>query len=209
MAICPLCGKKMGILQNQISEFEGDPGVCKSCHERISRNITWDTTELIKKGLPREEVIQRITDKYAPGRGKTYLTQYLKEKWLSEDFQEMHEQRRLQLKKQGETLKITTGYDFDGYRIIEYKGVISGETVIGTGLISEFLASTSDLLGMYSDSFSKKMRAVKENALTQLRMRASLIGANAVIGIDFDYINFSGNMIGVSANGTAVVIEKE
>lgn len=24
MAVCPLCGKKMGILENQISEFEGD-----------------------------------------------------------------------------------------------------------------------------------------------------------------------------------------
>lgn len=30
MAVCPLCGKKMGILENQISEFEGDPGVCLS-----------------------------------------------------------------------------------------------------------------------------------------------------------------------------------
>lgn len=29
MAVCPLCGKKMGILENQISEFDGDPGCAK------------------------------------------------------------------------------------------------------------------------------------------------------------------------------------
>ena len=33
-------------------------------------------------------------------------------------------------------------------------------------------------------------------------------GGNAIIGIDFDYITFSNNMIGVVANGTAVRIEK-
>lgn len=31
---------------------------------------------------------------------------------------------------------------------------------------------------------------------------------NAIIGIDFDYITFSNNMIGVVANGISVVVEK-
>lgn len=52
------------------------------------------------------------------------------------------------------------------------------------------------------------MRAVKDNAIDQLRARAVCQDANAVIGVDFDYITFGNNMIGVSANGTAVVIEK-
>ena len=33
-------------------------------------------------------------------------------------------------------------------------------------------------------------------------------GGNAIIGVDFDYITFHGNMIGVVANGTSVIIEK-
>lgn len=61
---------------------------------------------------------------------------------------------------------------------------------------------------MNSNSFSQKMRAVKDNAIDQLRARAVCQDANAVIGVDFDYITFGNNMIGVSANGTAVVIEK-
>ena len=33
-------------------------------------------------------------------------------------------------------------------------------------------------------------------------------GGNALIGVDFDYITFHGNMIGVVANGTSVIVEK-
>ena len=33
-------------------------------------------------------------------------------------------------------------------------------------------------------------------------------GGNAVIGVDFDYILFGNNMIGVSANGTSVKVVK-
>lgn len=38
---------------------------------------------------------------------------------------------------------------------------------------------------------------------------ALVAGANAIIGVDFDYITFNNNILGVSANGTAVVIQKE
>lgn len=34
-------------------------------------------------------------------------------------------------------------------------------------------------------------------------------GGNALIGISFDYITFSSNMIGVVANGTVVEIVKQ
>ena len=39
-------------------------------------------------------------------------------------------------------------------------------------------------------------------------LNAMTMDANAIIGIDFDITTFSNNMIGVSANGTAVVVEK-
>mgnify|MGYP002474615196 FL=1 len=39
-------------------------------------------------------------------------------------------------------------------------------------------------------------------------VNALAINANAIIGIDFDITTFSNNMIGVSVNGTAVVVEE-
>lgn len=44
------------------------------------------------------------------------------------------------LKKLAESQLLTTGYDFSGYKIIKYIGVISGEVVLGTGFLSEFSA---------------------------------------------------------------------
>ena len=61
---------------------------------------------------------------------------------------------------------------------------------------------------MESNSFSGKMRKVKESALVKLKAQSVQSGGNAIIGVDFDYINFSNNMIGVSANGTSVVVKK-
>lgn len=52
------------------------------------------------------------------------------------------------------------------------------------------------------------MEKAKESAMKKLLHKSASIGGNAVIGIDFDFVNFSNNMIGVSANGTSVIIEK-
>ena len=39
-------------------------------------------------------------------------------------------------------------------------------------------------------------------------LKSHELGGNAIIGVDFDYITFGNNMIGVVANGTSVVIEE-
>jgi len=52
------------------------------------------------------------------------------------------------------------------------------------------------------------MIEVKNAAKQRLIIQSVNLGGNAVIGVDFDYINFSNNMIGVSANGTSVTIEE-
>ena len=52
-----------------------------------------------------------------------------------------------------------------------------------------------------------RLRKVK-NALEKMILKSNSAGGNAIVGISFDYITFSGNMIGVVANGTSVVIEK-
>lgn len=103
---------------------------------------------------------------------------------------------------------LTTGFNFDGYKIVNYCGIYSGESVLGTGFISEFTASVSDITGTSSKNFSGKLYKAKEAAIKNLKTQCLINGANAIIGINFNYITFSSNMIGVIANGTAVQIEK-
>ncbi len=103
---------------------------------------------------------------------------------------------------------VTTGYEFEGYRITAYRGIASGDIVLGTGFLSEFAASWSDAFGTTSNTFAGKMKTAKDNALKELISNAMIEGANAAIGVTFNYTMFNNNMLGVSVNGTAVVIEK-
>lgn len=108
-----------------------------------------------------------------------------------------------------ERIFITTGYNFQGYDITKYLGVLSGDVVIGTGMLTEISASLSDFLGLNSEKFAMKMEEGKNIATKKLLKKALTLGADGVIGIDFDYITFSNNMIGVSVNGTAVNFSKK
>ena len=103
----------------------------------------------------------------------------------------------------------TTGYNFQGYTIYQYVGVESGEVVLGTGFLSEINASFNDLFGFASDAFEDKIDRARSAALDKLLSKALYRAANAIIGIDFDYVIFSGNLLGVIATGTLVKIQKE
>lgn len=103
---------------------------------------------------------------------------------------------------------LTSGFNFEGYRIVSYNGIVSGEVVMGTGFLSEFSASINDFLGSTSAEFSEKIVKAREMALSKMINASVAKGGNAIIGVDFDYTTFGNNMIAVSANGTSVVIEK-
>lgn len=102
---------------------------------------------------------------------------------------------------------ITGGLGFHGYEIIKYCGLVSGESVIGTGYFSEVEAGLSDTFGVESPAFSSKLTSAKEFAQSRLIDRAVEVGGNAVICVDYDYLTIGRNMIGVSANGTAVKVK--
>lgn len=105
-----------------------------------------------------------------------------------------------------EKMLMTTGYNFDGYTITEYKRVIAGECVIGTGFLSDLSAVVNDFFGTTSNTLSRKLDEARSYATRNLIERAENFGANAIIGVDFDYITLAGNMLAVVANGTAVCV---
>ena len=103
---------------------------------------------------------------------------------------------------------MTTGFSFDGFHITEYKRVVSAEAVLGTGFLSEFTAGFADFFGVESQRFAAKLEEARLAAEVKLVERAESIGANALIGIIFNYTQFAGNIIGVIVSGTAVIREK-
>ncbi len=104
---------------------------------------------------------------------------------------------------------LTTGYNFTGYRITKYIGLLNASVVLGTGFLSEISAEISDTLGIESDRFSQKVEQAKSSTQTKLKQKALAVKANGIIGIDYDIFMVGNNMIGVSINGTAVTIEPD
>jgi uncharacterized protein YbjQ (UPF0145 family) len=104
---------------------------------------------------------------------------------------------------------LTTANEFSGYDILEYKGVIASEVVLGTGFFSEFGAGLADFFGMESEEFSGKLEHIRSACLERLIVKAMEKEADAIIALDFDYNMFNNNIIGLIINGTAVKIKKK
>ena len=114
---------------------------------------------------------------------------------------------------------ITSGFSFDGYRITKYYGYISGDDVIEIPRGREGIFATATNVG---DALSASLVKIRRQALKELKEAAYDLGCNAVIGVDFDYITLEPETVNagggtlylpyvfcVTANGNAVIIEKE
>ena len=103
---------------------------------------------------------------------------------------------------------LTTTTIVEGHPVKEYKGVVTGETIIGANFVKDFFAGIRDVIGGRSGSYEKVLREAKNTSMEEMQERAIKLGANAIIGIDVDYetIGQNNSMLMVAVSGTAVVI---
>ena len=101
---------------------------------------------------------------------------------------------------------LTTTSEIEGGRIDQYLGVVTGEAIIGANLLKDFTASLHDLFGGRSGSYEKVLKKSRNIAMQEMQECAAQLGADAVVGISFDYetLGYSSSMILVTCNGTAV-----
>jgi uncharacterized protein YbjQ (UPF0145 family) len=103
---------------------------------------------------------------------------------------------------------LSTTPTIEGHPIREYKGVVTGETIIGANIVKDFFAGIRDIVGGRSSSYERVLRQAKDTSMQEMAERAQALGANAIIGIDIDYetIGKDNSMLMVATSGTAVVI---
>lgn len=101
---------------------------------------------------------------------------------------------------------LSTTAVIEGRPVMEYLGVVTGETIIGANFVKDFFASIRDIVGGRSGSYEKVLREAKDTAMREMQERAERIGANAILGIDLDYetVGQGNSMIMVTCSGTAV-----
>lgn len=103
---------------------------------------------------------------------------------------------------------VTSTDSVEGKSITDYRGIVSGEAIIGANIFRDMFAGIRDIVGGRSGSYEKILRDAKEAALEDMQEQAAELGANAVVGLDLDYqiLGKENGMLMVVANGTAVVI---
>ena len=103
---------------------------------------------------------------------------------------------------------LTTTPTIEGRPIREYKGVVTGETIIGANVFKDLFASIRDIVGGRAAAYERTLTEAKDTAMKEMEERAAAMGANAIVGIDIDYetIGANGSMLMVATSGTAVVI---
>lgn len=103
---------------------------------------------------------------------------------------------------------ITTTSAVEGFHIVEYHGVVFGEVIAGVNFVKDFFANVRNFVGGRSNSYEQELCKARTNALNELQVRATQLGANAIVGvsIDIESLGADGSMLMVVASGTAVTI---
>src|SRR5690606_7278250 len=101
---------------------------------------------------------------------------------------------------------VSTTPQIEGRAIRDYLGVVAGEAILGANVFRDIFASVRDVVGGRSGSYEKVLREARQTALDEMTAEARKLGADAVVGIDFDYetLGAGGSMLMVAARGTAV-----
>ena len=103
---------------------------------------------------------------------------------------------------------VTTTTLIDGRRIADYRGLVTGEAILGANVFRDMFAGIRDIVGGRSAAYERELRKAKDIAVQEMIEQATGLGANAVVGVDLDYETVGeGSMLMVSASGTAVVVE--
>lgn len=103
---------------------------------------------------------------------------------------------------------VTTTPSIEGKGIVEYKGIVTGEAILGANIFKDLFAGIRDIVGGRSATYENELRSAKDIALQEMQERAASLGANAIVGVDLDYetLGANGGMLMVTASGTAVVV---
>lgn len=104
---------------------------------------------------------------------------------------------------------ITTTDVLQDRNIDTYLGNVSSEVILGANFVKDFFANVRDVLGGRSGSYEQVIAKAKEEAMHELTYRAQKLGANAVIGLQYNFLTIGagGSMLMVSLAGTAVKLK--
>ena len=121
-----------------------------------------------------------------------------------------HEERKTEKLLEIDAILLTTE-TAPNLNITKRIEIVTAECAFGMNMFKDLFAGVRNIVGGRSKAVQDTMRDARRNALYELKKEAYEVGANAVVGVDLDYVELSnaGSMVMLVASGTAVIIEEE
>ncbi|MFN9772890.1 MAG: heavy metal-binding domain-containing protein [Burkholderiales bacterium] len=94
----------------------------------------------------------------------------------------------------------------DGARVAQWLGIVNGEAVIGANIFRDMFSSVRDVVGGRAGGYERALAGARDAALDEMKEAARALGADGIVGIDFDYevLGEANGMMMVTVSGTAV-----
>ena len=95
-------------------------------------------------------------------------------------------------------------------KIIDYKGLVTGESLIGANIYKDLFSGVRDVVGGRTSRYEEELQKARDIAFESMKEKAEALEANAIIGLKISYDNLGGTMgntILVTAYGTAIYYE--
>ena len=105
---------------------------------------------------------------------------------------------------------LTSSNTLENKKIVDYKGLVTGESLIGANIYKDLFSGVRDVVGGRTSAYEEELNKARTLALESMEEKAKNLGANAVVGLKLSYDNLGGTMgntILVTAYGTAVKCE--
>ena len=104
---------------------------------------------------------------------------------------------------------IVTTEGITNYRIVETKGQVFGVVVRSRGLGGNIMAGLRSLGGGEITEYTQLLEEARRHAIDRMVQNATVMGANAIVRMQFDSSEIGQTMSEIVAYGTAVVIQPE
>lgn len=105
---------------------------------------------------------------------------------------------------------VTTTFNFDGYVIKAYKGMVRGIVVRSPTIAQGILGGLKSFIGGRIGAYTEMCEQARQQAYDQMIAHARELGANAIVGAKYDASEVGGQTSAteVLCYGTAVVVGK-
>ena len=96
-----------------------------------------------------------------------------------------------------------------GYRLVELKGIVQGNTVRAKHLGRDIAAGLKNIVGGELKGYTELLTEARREAVRRMMKQAEELGANAILNVRFSTSAVSAGAAELYSYGTAAVVEQE